>query len=187
MAQIITEKNYPIQKKWIYKLMIKPISFFIILGIAILAGNLYEDPMFRILIVISFIGFISGIVMPILNRKNYHYIIEEKFLTLKQGILSKQQKHIPYGVIQNVFIKQDFLDRILGLTTLIIENASSSVKNSVWTKEFGPKRPDPQDEIGFEDNKTVIPGLLSKDAEILKNLILQKMKENPIDDKQSGL
>ncbi len=41
--------------------------------------------------------------------------------------------------------------------------------------------------VGFYANTVCIPGLNKADAEALKNLILDKMKENPIDDNKSGL
>jgi hypothetical protein len=41
--------------------------------------------------------------------------------------------------------------------------------------------------VGFSGNKVNIPGLTKQNAEILKGIILQKMKENPIEDSQSGL
>lgn len=41
--------------------------------------------------------------------------------------------------------------------------------------------------LGFVGNKIHIPGLKKDDAEALKAIILQKVKENPIEDSQSGL
>ena len=41
--------------------------------------------------------------------------------------------------------------------------------------------------VGFSGNKVSIPGLTKANAEILKGIVLQKMKENPIEDSQSGL
>ena len=124
-------------------------------------GGIASDIIYLIFIGFLLIQCIAGIIVPILQRAPFHYATEENFLTVKQGILSKQQRHIPYGVIQNLFVEQDLFDRFFGLASLTIENASQSNVN--------------------------IPGLTEEDAETLKEIILQKMKDNPIKDNQSGL
>ncbi len=88
---------------------------------------------------------------------------------------------MPYGVIQNVFIKQDLFDRIFGLATLRIENASQAGGARDIRIRQG------QENLGASGNKVNIPGLKKQNAEELKNLILKKIKENPIEDSQSGL
>jgi len=188
MNEIITEKNYPVQGLWIFKSNFVPLFTLLFSSlIFFLAYYAYDTSetskdseavfyIFLLMVGLSIIYFID----TILKRANFHYSIEEKFLTVKQGILSKQQRHIPYGAIQNLFVKQDLLDRIFGLASLTIENASQG-SGALGT-------PRQQVEIvGFFGNKVIIPGLTQKDAEILKGIILQKMKENPIDDSQSGL
>lgn len=117
----------------------------------------------------------------ILRRATFHYSIEDKFLTLRQGVFSKEQRHIPYGVIQTVFLKQDLFDRILGLASLSIEDASQGAG------ALAAPRQQKVEMVGFSGNKVCIPGLTKAHAEILKGIILQKMKENPIEDSQSGL
>jgi uncharacterized membrane protein YdbT with pleckstrin-like domain len=136
---------------------------------------------------------IFSFILPILQRLNFHYFIENDFLTLKQGILAKQEKHIPYGVIQNIFIKQDLLDRVFGLTSLIIENASQGAglenvpqKKSIFMANNQQRR-EKIETIGFSGNKVSIPGLTKNNAESLKEILLQKMKDNQIQNNQSGL
>ena len=118
-------------------------------------------------------------ITTILNLKNFHYSIGENFLTLRQGILSKEQRNIPYGVIQNIFQKQDLLDRIFGLASLTIENSSHGQMSVQYQKK--------SEVIGFSGNKVTIPGLTKANAEILKGIVLSRMKANPLEDSQSGL
>jgi len=197
MNVIITEKDYPVQWLWVFKLIIRSLPSIVILILFLIfsvgtgtnrAGlNIYL--FLYIVIVIIF-----ALVLPFLRRLTFHYSIEDKFLTLRQGIISRQQRHIPYGVIQNLFVKQDLFDRIFGLASLTIENASQgagALAAPQQQKVFGLRVETQQRQqvemVGFFGNKVSIPGLTKANAEILKSIILQKMKENPIEDSQSGL
>jgi membrane protein YdbS with pleckstrin-like domain len=198
MNEIITENNYPIQKVWIWKSILAYIpSYLLVIAFFVLNGfivrtdkSVFQSWTFLVIVVLGSIFHIGVIV---LRRANFHYSIEDNFLTLNQGILSKQQRHIPYGVIQNIFVKQDLFDRLFGIASLAVENAAQgagyrAVGNQ---KVFGIMSANQQtrtvDTIGFSGNKVSIPGLLKEDAETLKQMVLQKMKENPIEDSQSGL
>ncbi|MBU0647186.1 PH domain-containing protein [Patescibacteria group bacterium] len=195
MNKIITEKNYPVQKIYIFKATLG--SFFILVLIIIFLiffnlnfGMLDKDlGVFSINFIIMFSGLVLiRLIIVILQWINFYYSIEENFLTSKQGILLKQQQHISYGNIKNIFIKQNFFDKFFGLFTLIIEDASQKtgilasielfsagflhyVLNTYYWKRF-------QGGFGFFGNKIFIPGLKKEDAEILKGIILQKIKEN---------
>lgn len=87
------------------------------------------------------------------------------------------------------------LDQLLNTASLTIENASQGAGNTTPQEEkiFGIRvgtkktyRESNIEMIGFSKNRVGIPGLTKQDAESLKGIILQKMKENPIDDSQSG-
>jgi uncharacterized membrane protein YdbT with pleckstrin-like domain len=170
MSEIITEKKYPIHRLWIIKSIFTYSRLLIIIILLYLLGSdRSKETSLLSFIVIVGIGMFA-LVTAILRRANFHYSIEEKFLIIKQGILLREQRYIPYGVIQNLFIKQDLFDQIFGLASLTIENASEGAGS-----------------VGFYGNKVSIPGLFKTDAEVLKGIILQKMKENPVMDSQSGL
>ena len=176
--KIVTEKDYPITTLWVFK---APIIMFLVSAIALFFGIWFPY------LVIAFP--ILLIINP-LNRANFHYSLEDKFFIVRQGILSKKQRTVPYGVIQNVFVKQDLFDRIFGLALLSIENASQgggflSGKKSKNFKLSGTGVIVPGETVGSSGNKVNVPGLKKQDAESLKVLILQKIKENPIE--ESGL
>jgi uncharacterized membrane protein YdbT with pleckstrin-like domain len=173
---IITEKNYPITKLWIFK---TPIIIVLVNIIALFFG--YYFPYLVLALPIMLIA------NPLI-RANFHYSLDENFFRVKQGVISKKQKNLPYGVIQNVFVKQDLFDRIFGLAHLKIENASLGGGKVEKRKSFSITSGNSNSEsVGASGNKINIPGLKKKSAEELKNLILQKIKENPIEDSQSGL
>lgn len=182
MNEITTEKNYPIENRWIAKsFLVLIIPLIIILSIFIL-GLVAGEPDFFLLVYILIMPF--NLLIVFLRKKNFHYALENRFLTLKQGIFSKQERHIPYEVIQHTYIQQDLLDRILGLTSLTIENASSGSGSQNIAINSSRKR---SELIGFSGNKVSIPGLTKQNAESLKLIVLQKMKENPMGNNQSGL
>jgi len=194
MDEIITEKNYPIQGLWVFKSFILSLLMIILVLLfwfSPFSGNKGTEISLYIPAIIFAIYYF---VVTILRRATFHYSIDGQFLTLRQGILSKQQRHIPYGVIQNLFVKQDLLDRIFGLASLTVENASQGSgaftapqKQKVFGLLVGNKRQQQVEMVGFSENKVSIPGLTKQNAETLKEIVLQKMKENPIEDSQSGL
>ncbi|MDD5259566.1 MAG: PH domain-containing protein [bacterium] len=191
MAEIITEKDFPLQKSWFGKKIISGVSYLIYIVIPIglpfyvahLKGNgqkfIEQMPMGIKIIQIMMIVFIVSLPFSaILRRIMFYFSLGEKYITLKQGIFSKSERHIPYGVIQNLFIKQSMFDRIFGLAFLSIEDASQGAGSGALP--YGEL-------VGFSGNKIGIPGIRKSDAEKLKEIILQKMKENPVEDSQSGL
>jgi len=191
MNEIITEKNYPVEGIWILKSALRFILIVLIFSPFFLFGINDTETNIYMIIYIALVP--ATLVYAALRRATFHYFIEDKFLTLKQGILSKQQRNIPYGVIQNIFVKQDLFDRLFGLASLTLENASlgAGSQQEGQTKVFGMtlsnKKQKSVEMVGFSGNKVSIPGLKKGNAEILKGIVLQQMKANPIDDSQSGL
>lgn len=172
----ITEKNYPITKLWIFK---TPIIIILMNIVALFFG--YYFPYLVLALPIMLIA------NPLI-RMNFHYSLGEKYFNVKQGVISKKQKNLPYAVIQNVFVKQDIFDRIFGLACLKVENASMGGGKAKKRKSFTLTSGGSDSEsVGASGNKVNIPGLKKQSAEELKNLILQKIKENPLEDNQSGL
>lgn len=191
MNEVITERNYPIEGKWIFKSVWGPALVLLFLVPYFFIEMATGRFSFYVIIYLAFVPI--HIIIVSLQRANFHYSIEDKFMVLHQGILSKQQRNIPYGVIQNIFVKQDLFDRIFGLASLTVENASQGAgsQNAGTSKIFGMtvsnQKRQQGDTVGFSGNKISIPGLTKANAETLKSIVLTKMKENPIEDSQSGL
>ena len=49
--------------------------------------------------------------------------MDKEYITIKQGIISRSEIHIPYGVIQNIIVAQDLFDRLFKVVDLRIQNA----------------------------------------------------------------
>ena len=181
-VSIINETVYPIQFAWVWK---SGVTFFmaVLFSIILLIFG-YIHYYLILLILYSPIQFI----ILVLRRKNFHYELSQTLLNVKQGVINKQQRTIPYGVIQNVFVKQDLFDRIFGLSSLSIENASQAGgAKKMFGLTLSSSNKKEAETIGFDGNKISIPGLKKEHAEILKAAVLEKMKMNPIDDNRSGL
>lgn len=196
MNEIITEKKYPIRNIWLFKQILPAfiilLIYFVYFIIRISASNEVVSAL-SILIPIIFILFIfalmSGIpiIINLLRRSNFHYSLDEHFMTLHQGIISKQNRNVPYGRIQGVFVNQELSDRIFGLASLTIEDFSQGGKSTMDAGGYTGGEKSRHETLGFVGNKIHIPGLKKADAETLKEIVLQKVKENPIEDSQSGL
>jgi membrane protein YdbS with pleckstrin-like domain len=175
-AQTVTEKNYPITKLWMFK---APLIAIVVSIIALFFGIWF--PYLVIAIPFWLIG------NPLI-RSRFHYSTGEKFFDVEQGVFSKKQRHLPYGVIQTVVVKQDWFDRVFGLASLAVEDASHGGGKGLGSSRFqvGLAYQQQQNEsVGSSGNKVNIPGLKKVDAEALKLIILQRMKENPT--AESGL
>lgn len=194
MDGIITEKNYPIRNIWLFKqffvaLIILPIYFFFIFfstgnGALFSSGLLV---MFLAFILIFGLGLGVPIIIKIFQRSNFHYSFEDHYIALHQGIISKQNRNVPYGRIQGVFVNQGIFDRIFGLASLTFEDFSQGGRSAMNVDGYVGSGRSRREVLGFVGNKVHIPGLTKDDAEGLKEMILQKVKENPIEDSQSGL
>jgi putative membrane protein len=63
-------------------------------------------------------------VMTIIQFWFYHYWLEQDRLVVKEGILFKSLRQVPYERIQNLNVEKNILHRIFGVATLQVESAS---------------------------------------------------------------
>lgn len=89
--------------------------------------------------------------------KTYFYEDEQDFLTIRKGVIMPAQIHVQYGKIQDVYVDQDLLDRILGIYDVHISSATYS--------------------SGIEAH---IDGVDKAGAEGLKNLLLHKINKGSV-------
>ncbi|MCF6299871.1 MAG: PH domain-containing protein [Proteobacteria bacterium] len=74
-----------------------------------------------------FIGIVAfAAIATIFQFWFYHYWLEEDRLVVKEGILFKSLRQIPYQRIQNLNIERNILHKIFNVATLQIESASGS-------------------------------------------------------------
>jgi membrane protein YdbS with pleckstrin-like domain len=170
---LVTEKEYPITNLWIFK---GPIIALVVSVVALFFGVWIPY-----LVIAAPIWLISN---PLIKSR-FHYSTGEKFFDVEQGVFSKKQRHLPYGVIQNVIVKQDWFDRVFGLATLAIEDASQGGGKGLFggsSFRLSGNTQQQDTSLGSSGNRVNIPGLKKEDAETLKLIILQRMKENPVEE-----
>ncbi len=196
MDKIITEKKYPIQNIWLLKQTIAAVVILVIFILIISAFNLdnYGSifslkslSVFLPFLAVVIIALIIPVIVNVLRRTYFRWSIEENFIVIHQGIIYKENRNIPYGVIQGIFVNQKLSDKIFDLASLTFEDFSHGGASMMDASGYAGSGKSKREVIGFLGNKVHIPGLKKKDAEELRDVILQKMKENPIDDSQSGL
>lgn len=196
----LTDKNCSLSGMWILRLFGRVIVFGILLSLflvpLIFTQNnistqqiqLHQMPFFSGSKLLLLAAIVVGIPLfiaaaTVLLRINLHFSLEEKFFVLKEGVIGKRQRNIPYSVIQDVLIKTDFWGRIFGYSTVIFENASGSGKNYIADNRKRGKN----EIVGSRGNKIFIPGLKKEDAEKVKTLLFKKIQENPARETGGGM
>lgn len=58
--------------------------------------------------------------------KRYYYAGEEHFITIKKGVFAPAEIHVQWQKIQDVYVDQDILDRVMGLYDVHIASATAA-------------------------------------------------------------
>lgn len=133
--------------------------FFMVISLALDIFALSEIPKwpfftgFSPLVVLLF-GIITTIVLPRLKYNNWFFDLRDDELFLKRGVLTKTDSTAPYCRIQHIDISQNIIERIYGLSRLVIYTA------------------------GTKGADLIIPGLPHYYAQELQN----KLKEYTVED-----
>ena len=181
--KLINERSQPVERTWVIKNVIIWSPF-----CALLVSTIGKKFIFSHFIAALIISPPLIYLYLTLTIKNYHYEFGEKLISLKQGIISKSERTAMYGRIQNVCISQEgIINRLIGLASISIETASEGAGAKFLAQDSQSKKNSAFSLLGFRSNRIGIPGLLYKNASELKNLVMDRIKSNPIDDAQSGL
>lgn len=184
MTSPLTKNDFPIQNIWIFKSFFSIVLYFLVF--LFITRSIFEVVFYLIFFIIAS-AFSSAFMYIRVNAFNFEF--KENMVTLRQGILSKQQRDMQYSTIQNIIIKRDLFSRLLGLASFTFENAAGgggysnlmkASKNnsySVYNRDF----------IGFSGNLVCIPGLQTLDAEKLKVFLMERMTANQTVGDVSGL
>ncbi len=78
-----------------------------------------------ILIFVSLITILYGWYIKV-YIKRYYYAGEEYFITIKKGVFAPTEIHVQWQKIQDVYVDQDILDRIMGLYDVHIASATAA-------------------------------------------------------------
>lgn len=164
------QAQYPLSPKKFWKKIcgrvilnfVEALILGIILGLVIAMLTIPSDGQAHVMALLSIaISFVGGffIIFTILHAiyirvyiKRYYYDCGEQFITIKKGVFAPTEIHVQYQKIQDVYVDQDIIDRILGLYDVHIASATIT--------------------SGIEAH---IDGVNVDVAEALKNIILEKI------------
>jgi uncharacterized membrane protein YdbT with pleckstrin-like domain len=135
------QDRYPLsRKKWWKKMVDKVVPLFVIsfiltvaasfvlalnlekgdLGKAVLLDLVLGFPVFYLLLLVC-----SGFYYRAYIR-SYSYDCGEEFVTIKKGVFAPREIHVQYRKIQDVYVDQDILDRILGIYDVHLASATAA-------------------------------------------------------------
>ncbi len=141
------QQQFPLSPKKFTKKMINqiiPILFMDILFggfagamiiAALLALKLLPDPMDPIVAVVGFLAYFVFIFIVLtfiyawyikVYIKRYYYSGEDHYITIKKGVFAPKEIHVQYQKIQDVYVDQDIIDRIMGLYDVHIASATAA-------------------------------------------------------------
>ncbi|EGQ43111.1 MAG: putative membrane protein [Candidatus Nanosalina sp. J07AB43] len=97
-------------------------------AIFILSSSIQEVNLIAVLSIIVGTGLIIGVnlVWQYLIWRNYNLNLEENNLKITKGVLSKEDRKIPFDRIQNVDIKRNIVHRLMGISRLNVETAGGN-------------------------------------------------------------
>ena len=148
---------YRLDHKYLIKLNIRTgIGALVILGALIVGYFLMIE--FKILILWSAILFLPIFLWLFYRnfelQKRNGYAIRERDIIFKRGFLHEKITIVPFNMVQHVSARKDLLDKFLGISSLAIFSAGGSASD------------------------ITISGLLSRNAEALKEAISKRVSSN---------
>lgn len=160
--------KYPLSPRKFWKKMLEKVILFVITSIIWGAVIFFTLSLIfgfpentKGLIILASVSYVVGFIAQYLIYawyvnwyiKTYHYDDETDFLTIRKGVFMPAEIHVQYLKMQDVYVDQDILDRILGIYDVHISSATYS--------------------SGIASH---IDGVDKKASVELKNLFLEKIK-----------
>ena len=142
VSEVISNETYPLSSGWILQKIVSSIWSAIFL-VAIFSSMLFlpgknsttsiSDQLgFSFLGILPFaVGLILFLVVIyviyyLIWKKTYTFQFLPQFIFVRQGVISRQEKNLPYNTIQDVSVKQGIIERLLGISSVYIQNAAQS-------------------------------------------------------------
>jgi len=142
--------KHPLAKRRVVKkAIVRSIKWYVIIGILILSNFLALSIQYFALAA-AFI-FILELIYQGMFYRRYFYDMRNKFFMIREGVVARRERTIPYHRVHDVYVDQDILDRMLGLWDVHFTTTESRVFN------------------------LHIDGLNAKSANAIRNFILGKI------------
>jgi len=158
LPEIMTEDFNLLDKKYLKIIFIRIAIFAILLAAGLISFLLFSDEKIPGLILVAIISgivilIVYSIIISILGFPKKGYLLREKDISYKTGIIFYKQISVTFNRIQHVEVSQGILGKLFGLSSVKIFTAGGSASD------------------------LSIPGLLSSDAQKLKAFISDKISQ----------
>ncbi len=133
------QEQYPLSpkkfwKKYLFSLIAWVIIWAFVSGVSSLLMSGVYDPSLRIDFTLALMGWTIVVGGGLLLYawyistyiKRYFYDANDAFVTIKKGVFAPTEIHVQYTKIQDVYVDQDILDRIMGLYDVHIASATAT-------------------------------------------------------------
>ena len=77
-------------------------------------------------LLITLLWVVPALALLVPYYRPIHYTLGERELAVRQGLLTRTVKTVPYDKVTNVELKRGIWDRLLGLGTLLVHTAGYS-------------------------------------------------------------
>ena len=134
-AGVFNSAQYPIDSRWIWLALLTSggrsmlSTFFLYFYLSVRSqGRIVFDWTYAIIFCICV--FIFNAIQSVLWRMTFSFEFLPQFILVKDGIIRREEKHVPYRTLQNVSLKRNVVEQALGLCTVVIENAASGMSKT---------------------------------------------------------
>jgi len=128
-AGLFNSRNYPIAGAWLFTALVTNLwsaaLYTFIIWIFLLGKRtvIYQLSISQTLVICASI-YIVLMIWIMLWKTTFYFEFLPQFILMKEGVVKREERHVPYRTLQNVLLKRSILERMLGLSTVIIENAA---------------------------------------------------------------
>lgn len=125
----ISSTEYPIQGRWLISAAISSLFLSVFFLLVFYWYWLFIETKISAGIIIYFLIYVGisvfNFIWKVLWKNSYRFEFAPEYILLRDGVISKEERHLPYKSIQNVTLNQGVVDRMLGIGSVSIENAAN--------------------------------------------------------------
>jgi membrane protein YdbS with pleckstrin-like domain len=131
LSERFSSETYPIEGRWIYTNILQSLYigfiFFFAFSRQLLLNPAFTNNFFLVMAGTVIICVGISIVYASIWRSNYRFEFTPEYIFTHEGIISRREAHTPYSTIQDVIVSQGIMERILGISSVIIQNAAGGM------------------------------------------------------------
>ena len=133
-GQKISSETYPMGGAWVVHALWSSLVYSFIYSLVL--WRFLPLSLFYNAVVFGIIFFLH-VIWQSIWKQNFYFEFTPDYIVLRTGVISRQEEHLPYKSIQNILNKQSILDRVLGLSTVVIQNAAQQMVGKGQVVESG--------------------------------------------------